>query len=320
VPDYATAPETALTTPVLADLGLHLGPNMDPLAGWTSNPAGMNTAAKNYCSQRWWSTTLGTKLHHWLVDHASPRDQARLLEQRSGVGNSWMAALPSAGSGAIFSSEEYCLGLHWWLGVPLLAPSDEEALCPGCEAVVDPAGDHFLCCPRINFAQRHDAVQDAIITVLSSSGQSVAREVALQSSADTHLRPADILIGNWHGGLPTALDVTVAHGWSAAAASSTAPVARDNWRPFLRRREVAKHDKYDEPCRKEGWHFAAAAFGTWGGMGPEGAKILSRIVKRATAWEDAEAQGAAQRRLYEGIGVALTRHIWRLLGAKNNVS
>ena len=92
------------------------------------------------------------------------------------------------------------------------------------------------------------------------------------------------------------------------------------WRPFLRRKELEKHAKYDGPCRADGWHFSAAAFGTWGGVGPEGAKILARLLKRVASGEDGREAGLAQRRATEALGVALFREIWSLLEAKNFIS
>ena len=167
---------------------------------------------------------------------------------------------------------------------------------------------------------RHAAVQDTIFTIMSSSGQSVQREVALPSAQDAHLRPADLLLFNWHGGKPTALDVTVAHGWPRTGTSTTSAVSRDNWRPFLRRKELEKHAKYDGPCEAEGWHFAAAAFGTWGGVGPEGAKVLSRILKRAACGEEGREVGLVQRQATEALGLALFRQVLAMLEAKNFIS
>jgi hypothetical protein len=224
-----------------------------------------------------------------------------------------MTALPARGTTAVFPSAEYSLGLRWWLGAPLHRTPG--ATCPGCGQPADQEGDHFLCCPRVNFSARHNAVQDAIFHVLSFAGVAVAKEVPLPSSTDDHLRPADLLLQNWHAGRPTALDVTVSHGWSATA--STGPVTRENWRPFLRKREVAKHTKYDAPCQRDGWHFTALAVGTWGGLGPEGAKTLAQIVKRATSWEGIDGKGQAQRAHYEAIGVALFHQVFQLLEAKN---
>ena len=226
-----------------------------------------------------------------------------------------MTALPSGASCAIFPAEEYRLGLRWWLGAPLI--TETGARCPGCGQSVDPHGDHFLCCPRNNFAPRHDAVQDAIFNITSSTGQSVQREVALPNAADSHVRPADLLLGNWHAGRPGAVDVTISHGWPPGATTTSVP--RDNWRPFLKRREAEKHQKYDVLCADAGWQFSAAAFGTWGGWGPEAAKTLSRMLKRAATWEDPDGRGAQLSRLHETIGVALFPQMWHLLGAKNHI-
>ena len=228
-----------------------------------------------------------------------------------------MTLLPSEVAGTVFPTDEYCLGIRWWLGVPLL---DSPGTCPGCSNSADVFGDHFQCCKRTNFSNRHDAVQDALFQILSSAGQSVSKEVPLQHTPDSQARPADLLLANWQGGKPTAVDVTVVHGWNAAAASSSAPVPRDNWRPYLRNKEAAKHTKYDAPCAREGWNFSALAFGTWGGVGPEGAKTLSRILKRTTAWEGPDHKGLAQRQHTELIGVALFRHIFRLLASKNFIA
>jgi hypothetical protein len=227
-----------------------------------------------------------------------------------------MSALPVAALGSVFSAEQYRLGMRWWLGVPLLA-SLAGSPCPGCTMPVDAAGDHFLCCKRNNFADRHDAVQDALFNILSGTGHAVSKEVPLQHALDSHLRPADLLVPTWHEGKPLAIDVTVVHGWTLAAASVARPQPRDNWRPFLRRKEERKHAKYDEPCAREGWHFAPAGFGTWGGVGPEGSKIISRMLKRAVTAETPEHRGVALRGLQERIGVALFRQVWRLLEAKN---
>jgi hypothetical protein len=314
VPACASQVDSRLLAPVLADLTARLGTNMDPLSSWSTNMSLLATASPDHRSQQWWSTALGQRSVLDLLDSAPPRDQARLLEQRSGgLGSTWMTALPARGTSAVFPSAEYSLGLRWWLGAPLHRTAD--AVCPGCGLPADQEGDHFLCCRRVNFSTRHNAVQDAIYLVLSSAGLAVSREVPLPTCTDAHLRPADLLLPNWLAGRPTALDVTVSHGWSQAA--QTGPVTRDNWRPFLRKREADKHAKYDAPCQRDGWHFSALAVGTWGGLGPEGAKTLAHIVKRASSGADTDSKGQAQRAHYEAIGVALFHQVFHLLGAKN---
>jgi hypothetical protein len=86
----------------------------------------------------------------------------------------------------------------------------------------------------------------------------------------------------------------------------------------LRRKEQAKHAKYDAPCKQAGWGFLAAAFGTWGGMGPEASRVVHRLVKRAAGWQEGELRAARQREILEGIGLALMRQIWNLLANKNH--
>lgn len=73
---------------VLGDLLSRLGTNHDPLATWVADPRKIATADKDMKDQRWWSTALGTRGLNELVDAAGPRDQARLLEQRHGLGSS----------------------------------------------------------------------------------------------------------------------------------------------------------------------------------------------------------------------------------------
>ena len=156
---------------------------------------------------------------------------------------------------------------------------------PGWGRLSDQFGDHLLCCVRNNFSKRHNAVQDALCDLLTASGQGHAREIKIPNAADQELRPADILLNSFQDGRPTALDITIAHGWQVAEQGT---VSREKWRAFLRRKEAKKHGKYDVPCQGAGWGFTAMAFGTWGGLGPEGAKVLHRLVKRAASWQEGE--------------------------------
>ena len=128
-----------MVRPVLSHLTGRLGSNVDPLAAWVADTTKLCTADPGFCRQHWWGTALGTRCMLDLVERARPRDQARILEQRSGLGSTWMTALPSPTSGAIFSTEEYRMGLKWWLGAPLIVQT--AARCPGCRQQVYPEGD-----------------------------------------------------------------------------------------------------------------------------------------------------------------------------------
>lgn len=109
----------------------------------------------------------------------------------------------------------------------------------------------------------------------------------------------------WHShGKRTAVDVTVAHRWQVSERTAT----RGNWRTFLKRKETAKHAKYNTPCRNGGWLFATLALGT--GQGLESAKLLSRIVKRITSWDQGDIRSTRQAESYQLLSIALFR--WSL--------
>ena len=59
------------------------------------------------------------------------------------------------------------------------------------------------------------------------------------------------------------------------------------------------------------------AFGTWGGMGPDAAKLLARLLPRAAGWLEGSLRTRRQWELRANLGVALSSHIWRVLDAKN---
>jgi hypothetical protein len=181
---------------------------------------------------------------------------------------------------------------------------------------VDQFGDHLVCCARNNFTHRHAAVQEALAAILTNSGQGFEREVVVPGQPEGDPRPADLLLRTWQDGKPTAVDITVCHGWQEAERAS---VSRERWRSFLRRREEAKHAKYDGPCQRAGWGFLAMGFGTWGGLGPEGAKLLHRLVKRAAAWQEGDLRAARQDELLQAVGLALMRQVFRLLAGNNAV-
>jgi hypothetical protein len=221
-----------------------------------------------------------------------------------------MAVPPHEAIHTVIDPADYRLGLKWLLGLPL---ADTPTICAGCQAPVDVHGDHDLCCIRNNFANRHNAVQDALFNILSTNGQSVQREVPVPNQPDSSLRPADLLLATWQDGKPTAVDITVAHGWQAAERLAT----RERWRTFLKRKEAAKHTKYDTPCRNGGWSFATLAMGTWGGLGPESAKLLTRIIKRTTSWDHGDVRSTRQAESYQLLALALFRQIVQMLRPKH---
>jgi hypothetical protein len=155
-----------------------------------------------------------------------------------------------------------------------------------------------------------------VANLLQASGQGFTCEAKIPEFPDGELRPADILLTSFQNGAPTALDLTIAHGWQSSERFS---VSRERWRTFLKKKELLKHAKYDAPCKAAGWGFMAMSFGTWGGMGPEGARVLHRLAKRAASWQEGELRSLRQHELLESVGLALMRQVWRLLANKNHL-
>ena len=94
--------------------------------------------------------------------------------------------------------------------------------------------------------------------------------------------------------------------------------SKEKWRAFLRVKEENKHKKYDAACEKAGWKMLAMAFGTWGGMGPEGAQLLQRLVRRAAGWFEDDLRSVKQFELRCSVGLALSRQVWKQLENKNS--
>ena len=319
LPDYGRQVVARWALPPISEAVGRLGPNFDPLVAWQGNVSLLQSAEPDHMQQKWWAKHLGTAATTRLLEAVSPRDQARLLEQNNSFISSFMSVAPSAAFRSIIPSSLYRLGLRWWLGCPLIEAVDGALACPGCATTVDVWGDHLMCCKRNNFTHRHTALQEGVAMLLAEAGQSFTKEVAIPNCPDGQLRPADILIPGWDNGKDLALDVTLVHGWQASVQTVATSVSRERWRSFLRTKEKLKHQKYDTACKRAGWSFAPLAMGTWGGVGPEGARTLQRILKRAAFWLDGAQRAVRQEELKSTFGLLVARQIWRLLDAKNLV-
>jgi hypothetical protein len=130
-PAYAQQADLSILRPPIQELVSRLGPNHHQATRLSTNPATLQTAG-DISSQKWWSHELGTKPIDDLMQQASARDQARLLEQSNSSGSGWMAILPSVATQSVISSDEYTLGLKWHLGMPVVI--DTSTPCPDAQA------------------------------------------------------------------------------------------------------------------------------------------------------------------------------------------
>ena len=328
VPPSAQEINSNWIAPTLHELAQNLPANFDPIASWLGQHNNILKASGEHLQQKWWSTALGRKRLESLLDNATLRDQARLLEQGNTIGYAFMSVPPSSKLFYTMPSDQYKLALKWWLGKPILLPPDPggQYLCPGCREIVDPHGDHLLCCRRNNYTKRHGAVQTALFNALLEAGQGCTREERIPIDGET-IRPADLLVANWAGGRDVAVDITVCHGWQLSERPSLVNrddphrqmLSRERWRSFLRRKEENKNTKYKEKCESVNWGFTPMAFGTWGGQGPEAAKMIARIAKRAAGWREGDLRQSQMEMIKLSVGWAIMSQVILLLQAKNNM-
>ena len=52
-------------------------------------------------------------------------------------------------------------------------------------------------------------------------------------------------------------------------------------------------------------------------MGPEGAKLLHRITKRAAGWLEGDLRARSHEEIRHSVGVVLMKHICAMLESKN---
>ena len=88
----------------------------------------------------------------------------------------------------------------------------------------------------------------------------------------------------------------------------------------MKRKEQLKHQKYDAACSLSHWNFVPVALGTWGGQGPEAAKLLAKVFKRCASWQDGSDRIQAQETSRMSVGLTLMRQVWALFQTKNFIS
>ena len=128
-------------------------------------------------------------------------------------------------------------------------------------------------------------------------------------------RPADLLLINWDHGVDTAIDFTVSHPLALAHQ----PLVLKNVTRHGRQEEAAKLESEGPMCAHSRWAFQPAAFNPWGGMGPSACEILHEISKRATAELAGWLKTRRLTEIYQGISLALARHVARQLHLRSRV-
>jgi hypothetical protein len=303
------------TKDVLEELATITANNLEPLHSWRLNPTLLLSADPEYSNSHWWANKVHYKCVEEMCHQATGRDIPRLQAQTTGRGSDWMRARPSRPNRTTVPPHLYRLGLKWWLGLRII-PSDTP--CPACNVEMDVYGDHLLCCNHNNFSKRHNAIQNILLDALHAARIPHQREVPLSRhnttlSLQSQLRPADILLPCWSNSRDLAVDITISH----PAQKSEMPFTTEKAKAFLRRKEKEKHDKYDSPCRTEGWDFTPLALDSWGSCGPLSTPILHRLITRCANHVPVRYRGQVQDEVRQRISLALMRQVWGQLAPRS---
>ncbi|GKC33398.1 hypothetical protein Tco_1040692, partial [Tanacetum coccineum] len=121
----------------------------------------------------------------------------------------WLRVFPISVLGTNYERKTYGVPCYR-LGVPFISISKP---CSACSKVFtgDIYGDHVVSCAGIiGIKHRHNAVRDTLVDICFRSGISAGKEVdiGLSGDGDKALRPADMLLYSWDGGLDVCVDLT----------------------------------------------------------------------------------------------------------------
>ncbi|GJT83818.1 hypothetical protein Tco_1058160 [Tanacetum coccineum] len=205
----------------------------------------------------------------------SPRQMALWLSQREEHTSDWLRVVPISGLGQTMNGKTYRCVLCYRLGVPLFSVSKP---CSACSKVFirDVYGDHAVSCAGvIGIKHRHNAVRDTLVDICFRSGISAGKEVdiGLSGDGDKALRPADILLYSWDGGLDVCVDLT-----------GSSPLTRTGMTDFAPGRVVIdaaqrKRGKYLDKCAAIGYGFLPFSFSSLGELEANAVTLLKRIRK-----------------------------------------
>ena len=187
-----------------------VGEGTQPLKKWAEEGR-LSGLIDEHAQQDWWSGMVHKSLKQTLLQECQARDSVRLRCQDSASCSAWSRAPPSSALGTKLSSERFRTIIRWYLGIPVLNPikaGTGTTKCQLCGDPLDAFGDHAVSCLKNNLWQRHFLVQDYLLRQCRSAGIQCLRE---QSLLHSERREADLLIPNWSGTQPLAIDLTIRH-------------------------------------------------------------------------------------------------------------
>jgi hypothetical protein len=291
---------------VLSEATRHLGPRLEPLAGWVANPGAISQGDSTHTKQHWW----GDRWHEMgagrLLESLSAREKARFAFQRDQKGGPWLGVAPCKALGTEIPSDEFRLLARYWIGAPLLETQGILA-CPKCGTPCDTLGDHLVSCPRNDLRRRHETIQGALFELAQLAGVQAALEVALPDGSV----PGDLCFRQWDADGPAMIDVTC----RCPVRLGAAPPPPDGISAWFRAQEDDKDASYLMKCRAKGCSFIPFVLTPWGGMGPEAKRLAFRLLKLALGHKQGWARTRTAERFWQKLSLAVVRPVGRQLAA-----
>ncbi|GKD40247.1 hypothetical protein Tco_1260454, partial [Tanacetum coccineum] len=204
----------------------------------------------------------------------SPRKMALWQSQREDHTSDWLLVVPISGLGQTMNGKTYRSVLCYRLGIPLFSVSKP---CSACSRVFvgDIYGDHAV-----------------------SSCKEV--DIGLDEGHDKKLRPTDMLLYSWDGGLDVCVDLT-----------GSSPLTQTGMSDFAPGRAVTdaahrKRGKYMAKCADIGYGFLPFSFSSLGELETDAVTLLKRVRNFSMA-QDIGARAAGH--IFNRIGFSIAKGV-----------
>ncbi|GJV01714.1 hypothetical protein Tco_1335283 [Tanacetum coccineum] len=202
-------------------------------------------------------------------------DWALWKSQMADHTSDWLRVVLLSGLGQTMNGKTYCCVLYYRLGVPVFSALKS---CSACSRVFagDIYGDHAVSCAGIvGIKHRHNLVRDTIFDICFQSGILAGKEVDIElgGGRDKPLRPADMLLYSWDGGIDVRVDLI-----------RSSPLTQTGLVDFVPSRAVidathCKLVKYEAKCADIGYGFLSFLFSLLGELEKDVVALLKRIRK-----------------------------------------
>jgi len=141
---------------------------------------------------------------------SDPRETQRLSRLDSPHANAWLSARPSTmdGTDCVLPPRNYRISVARLLGQPV----SSSVPCPLCEQIIDPLGDHSLCCKKSgDRITRHNRLRNLVFKLADTGllAPEMEKLGILGVTDKTRRRPGDVSVKNWSLRRGLAIDVAV---------------------------------------------------------------------------------------------------------------